>query len=97
MSTLNTINDSCDEVYYEDEPCVSPIKELKETFLSSRTSIEKKRVRKVSFNDMELVVLFDESEPPIMVAEDLNNYKKNIGMDLKVFPCNVAPILKKGF
>jgi hypothetical protein len=77
MSTLNTIDDdSSDEVSYEDEPCVSPIKEFKETFLNSRTSIEKKRVRKVSFNELELVVLFDESDPPIMVAEDLNNYKK---------------------
>ncbi|CAD8100689.1 unnamed protein product [Paramecium primaurelia] len=97
MQCLYTSTDtSIDDVYYEDEPSISQIKEFRETFFINRLNSEKKESRKVSFNELEVVLLFEESDPPLMVSEDLILYQKQTGTNLKLSRYPTTSILKKG-
>ncbi|CAD8124687.1 unnamed protein product [Paramecium sonneborni] len=92
----NSTDTSIDEVSYEDEPSISQVKEFRETFFINRLNTEKKESRKVSFNELEVVLIFEESDPPVMVSEDLILYQKKTGTKLKLSRYPTNSILKKG-
>ncbi|CAD8127095.1 unnamed protein product [Paramecium sonneborni] len=96
QSQYNSTDTSIDEVNYEDEPSISQVKELRETFFINRLNSEKKESRKVSFNELEIVLVFDECDPPVMVSEDLIIYQKQTGKKFQISRYPTTSILKKG-
>lgn len=51
----------------------------------------------MSFNDQEVVLLFEESDPPEMVSEDLILYEKQTGTNFRKSRNTLTSILKKGY